>query len=136
MAAPVLTLLKATPGQAVYQVVGDGDAGVVTLTQALMAVDLANGPLKDTLLAVLPAANQANARAKFLGQGVSTGQDAGLWEACANVETYCRDTEANVPGIDADLDAVAVTKGEYNFDIPAVAGTYFFFINYRHSILG
>ncbi len=136
MAAPVLTKLKASPGQLVYQIAGDGEAGVVSITQALLAVDLANGPLKDLLLEDLPTANQANARAKLLGEGNSSNGVAGQWESCANAVIFTRDTEANCPGIDATTDAVTATRGRYLVDIPAVACVVLVFINYRHSILG
>ena len=136
MAAPVRTLLCASPGQLVYRIVGDSEAGVVTIANSVLVADAANGPLKDLLNDALPTANQANARAKLLGEGKSSAGVAGKWESHAEVQLNLRDTEANVPGVDADLDAVTATKAEYNVDVPAVACTIVMYINYRHSILG
>ena len=136
MAAPALSLLCASPGQLVYAIALTAGAGVVTIPNATLVADAAKGPLKDLLNDLLPTANQANARAKFLGEGKSSAGVAGKWESHAEVEVQYRDTFANGIGVDADLDAVTATKAEYNIDCPAITTTAYVFINYRHSILG
>lgn len=132
-------LIRSTPGELMYQITHDGAAGdTLTLANATLVADAANGPLKDLLNAVLPAADQANARAKFLGQGVATGGTQGLWEPAAEVDFLPPRAAAmaNVPAVDADLDAITATKGEYNLTLAAAALVCFMRIKYKHSIVG
>lgn len=133
-------LIRSTPGELLYQITHDGAAGdTLTLANATLVADAANGPLKDKVLnAVLPAANQANARSQFLGQGVSTGATQGLWQNAAEVDFLPPRAAAmaSVPAVDADQDAVTPTKGEYNLTLAAAALICFMRIRYKHSIVG